>query len=776
MALKTQNIILRITLWLFMMSSPVFSAYSQDKPIKNLSYDTFCNNAEKVYLLTHSQHLVSGQKLIYTGLVMQAVSQKPSAVSKVLYLELRNTVNATIMRWQSPVQNACFQGSVELPDTLSAGIYVLKAYTNWMANHHPAFVFSTRLLIHPVSEDFPGALSWPLLMPDQQEPFTITLEGSGLWTGRDNQIGVKANDPVLCGESIQVVDDQGFVVTSFKTDEWGYGSFGINPTAGQTYHLKPAGKVNNAVNFQLPQPVNQGVRLSVKDTVNGFFVEVTPLNTSRDLTCLISSHGQAIQTKPILNSTAFLLDNRELPHGILAVEVFDETDKLVAARLILNKADRLPIDTVSVGPDFITWKDTQFSSEQPGTVAAMVTLAEPKNSELARPNIEEYLFFHSELMDGINLPTGEMLNPDRILKSTPYETYFWSRLREHTMTLYRESRTAVISGRISFGESSQSLANQTIYLSSVDTSLAFKYAITDAEGCFTFILDKPWHNRRLIVQTDPVVESDAEVFWHFNLPHEKEVDMLTVPFAVTDDLMTAMKAKSDLHLINTIFKTNQLNNDTLPLSVPIPQWQLFHETPNITVKPVDFEDLDDFSQIAANILPTVRFNKTRKRIDFSIFSPEIKDWLAKSVVFLNGIPFRDLDYIASLGSKDIERIEVFNIPVLYGDLTLSGIMAIYTHRGHIPKSYLEKHTQVKMIEFNPWSVQVSDQPVSANGDQVPDLREVIFFQAFGQMNAGLSIPRATFPEGLLYQIVVEGVSPEGMPISVSRVFNSQFTK
>lgn len=776
MALKTQNIIPRITLWLFMMSSPVFLAYSQDMPIKNLSYDTFCNNAEKVYLITHSQHLVSGQRLLYTGLVMQAASQKPSAVSKVLYLELRNTVNATIMRWQSPVQNACFQGSVELPDTLSAGIYLLKAYTNWMANHHPAFVYSTRLLIHPVSEDFPGALSWPLIMPAQQEPFTVTLEGSGLWAGMDNQIGVKANDPVLFGTLMQVVDDQGFVVTSFKTDEWGYGSFRVNPTAGHTYHLKPAGKVHNAVNFQLPQPVNRGVRLLVKDTVNGFFVEVIPLNTSRDLTCLISSHGQVIQTKPILNSTAFQLDSRELPHGILAVEVFDGTDRLVAAKLILNKADGLPIDTISVGPDFIAWKDERISSEQPGTVAAMVTLAEPKTAELARPTVEEYLCFHSELMDGINMPTGEMLNPDRVLKSTPYEAYFWSRLREHTMTLYRENRTAVISGRIRSGESSQSMANQTIYLSSVDTSLAFKYAITDAEGCFTFILDKPWHNRRLIVQTDPVMEFDGEVLWHFTLPHEKEVDMLTVPFAVSDELMTAMKAKSDLHLINTIFKINQLNNDTLPLSVPIPQWQLFHETPNITVKPVDFEDLDDFTEIAANILPTVRFNKTRKRIDFSIFSPEIKDWLAKSTIFLNGIPFRDLEYIASLGSKDIERIEVFNIPVLYGDLTFSGIMAIYTHRGHIPKSYLEKHTQVKMIEFNHGSVKVSEQPVSANSDRVPDLREVVFFQPFGLVNAGLSIPGATFPTDLLYQIVVEGVSHEGMPISVSRVFNSQITK
>ena len=776
MVLIKQSISLRITLWLFVLTVPFVEGFSQNLPIKNLSYNTFCNNAEKVYLLTHSQHLVSGQKLMYTGLVMQAGSQKPSTASKVLYLELRNAANAPIMKWQSPIENACVQGSVELPDTLSAGIYLLKAYTNWMANNHPAFQFSTRLLIHPVSENFPEVLSCPLLMSAYEEAFTITLEGNGLWSDIDNQIGVKANDLLLFGTSIQVVDGNGMVVTSFETDQRGYGTFLIRPSAGHTYHLKPKGKSREAINFELPQPVNHGVRLSVKDTVSGFYVKVTPLNTSAALTCLISSHGQAFQTKPIHNSTEFIINNRELPHGIVAVEVLDEVGKVVAARLIMNKQSLSKVDTDSVGSDLIFRKGTGLSVRKTGVVAALVTMAEPEMKDMTRPTIDQYLCFHSELMEGANLPTGEKLNVDLVLQATSYDTYFWSRNMTHPMTLYRENKSAVISGQIRSAESSQYLANQAIFLSSVDTLLAFKYALTDSAGRFTFILDKPWHNRRLMVQTDPGMDYKGEVIWHFYLPNQMDVDLTPVPYAVSDTLLKAMKAKSDLYLINTIFKTNQLNHDSLPLSVPIPLWQLFHEEPNITVKPVDFEDLDDFTQIAANILPTVRFNKNRRRIDFSIFSPEIKDWLANSTIFLNGIPFRDLDYIASLGSKDIERIEVFNIPVLYGDLTFSGIMAVYTHSGLIPKSYIENHTQVKMIEFNPWSVQVAEQPVSGNGDRVPDLREVVFFHPFGPVSSAFSIREEVFPEGSLYQVIVEGISHEGTPISVIRVLNSINTK
>jgi hypothetical protein len=49
------------------------------------------------------------------------------------------------------------------------------------------------------------------------------------------------------------------------------------------------------------------------------------------------------------------------------------------------------------------------------------------------------------------------------------------------------------------------------------------------------------------------------------------------------------------------------------------------------------------------------------------------------LIFLNGVPFFNLDYIAGLGSKDIERIEVRNSEFMYGDLYFNGILAIYTN-------------------------------------------------------------------------------------------------
>lgn len=656
------------------------------QPINNesIDYNCFASNAEKVYVTTPSQHLVSGQMLNYSAIVVNGATLQPSTQSKVLYLELTNAQNSKVLQWLSNFDHGTTQGSIALPDTLSEGIYTLKAYTAWMLNN--GYPFTMPLLIHPMASDYPVRLAMPVLESTDEPSST--------------------HQPAV--ELVVTEDEKQFTIST-------------------------------AANGSLPL---------------GYSIQV-------------SHRGHVVEKQNITNTKVTVgIDKTLLPEGILAIEIIDNQGNVDNAQLIYHRLQpAISIEMSDQNNQSIHWQSSDKQDITGSIITSSITKTDDAIKSIAIPDIAEYLNFQSEIICK-GYCRGSVKDAAAILRQTPYEHYLWNRTTPKVMTYKRESLGNSINGRITAGEN-QPLADAIIYLSAPDTTIAFKYAITDAEGNFSFVLDKSWLNRKLLVQLNPALPQPEGIKWSFTQTTLQALATPSVTKIIDDTITQSLKEWGDIQLINNIFDTNNPSVDSTQTITPIPMYQIFTQKPSFLVKPADFEDLPDFEQIALNIVPMVRFNNRKTGFELSIFSTMLQQWLTNCTLFLNGVPFNDLQYISTLNSKDIKQIEVFNTPILYGDLMFNGILAVQTHKGRIPASYIKDRAMVMQINLTPPVISGNGEPAKQSGQHQPDFRQVISFQPFNTQTTNGKQMIEFSPSQLAgqYTWLLQGITSTGIPFS-----------
>ncbi|RYG15174.1 MAG: carboxypeptidase regulatory-like domain-containing protein, partial [Chitinophagaceae bacterium] len=72
----------------------------------------------------------------------------PSPLSKIVYVEMYNSVDSLVQTVKLPVKNSVAYGHIPLPmNTYKQGNYYVRAYTLWMLNFDPDYFFSKNILI-----------------------------------------------------------------------------------------------------------------------------------------------------------------------------------------------------------------------------------------------------------------------------------------------------------------------------------------------------------------------------------------------------------------------------------------------------------------------------------------------------------------------------------------------------------------------------------------------------------------------------------------------------
>ena len=92
---------------------------------------------EEIYIQTDRDEYISGEDFWFNVYSFDRQSFKPSGVSKIAYVELLNKENRPIIQKKIWLDGGFGPGQITLPDTLSTGIYTLRAYTSWMKNFLP---------------------------------------------------------------------------------------------------------------------------------------------------------------------------------------------------------------------------------------------------------------------------------------------------------------------------------------------------------------------------------------------------------------------------------------------------------------------------------------------------------------------------------------------------------------------------------------------------------------------------------------------------------------
>lgn len=316
----------------------------------------------------------------------------------------------------------------------------------------------------------------------------------------------------------------------------------------------------------------------------------------------------------------------------------------------------------------------------------------------------------------------------------------------------------VIDGFASNPENGTPFKNADILLTVPDSIAWINYVKSDSKGHFHFQLKNYYGKIPLVVQG-----VDAEKKQLVKIQLDKidtipsalpSMEYLPVPVEIQKKFDIAMDATT----LRKIFGMREI--DLKEQSYTKKHDYSFYGVPTEIVRPSQFLDLPDFTEISRELLPGVKFRAFNRIPTLQILNPVTLNYFNDPpLVTLDGVPVHDLNIIKNMGSKDIERIEICRKERYYGDLTFPGVVAIYATKPDLKRL----GESIDLIKSEIETIQ-PDASVSFNESQKPnepDLRRVFLWNPNLKMADKVKIEFTTSDLKGEYQLVMRLKSKDG---------------
>jgi hypothetical protein len=184
----------------------------------------------------------------------------------------------------------------------------------------------------------------------------------------------------------------------------------------------------------------------------------------------------------------------------------------------------------------------------------------------------------------------------------------------------------------------------------------------------------------------------------------------------------------------------------------------------------DFIDLPNMEEICRELLPGVQLKVGNNQYDFNIFDVRTRTFLPdEPKLFVDGVLVFDKEKVANLPPENIEKIETVNRRTFYGDFRFDGVISIFTNLGNVYESMIPPEAlKTKLFFYN----QPDGFPIAEYEEEekrIPDLRSLIYWNPdikFDE-NGNLTLAYNHSDELGTYEIIVEGITTEGIPFSHS---------
>lgn len=315
-----------------------------------------------------------------------------------------------------------------------------------------------------------------------------------------------------------------------------------------------------------------------------------------------------------------------------------------------------------------------------------------------------------------------------------------------------------ISGKVTDKLNNHILKDTKILLSYPDSFAVMRYAIPDGNGNFLFALDRTFDNNKLFLNAfsnkasvDYNIELENKIYFDSNADQNK--------FVLNENLIKYFYQCKKIAVINKVFLgSNHENHKPFPSDNCIN----FYGEPNYIVELADYTELDDFMDISKNLLTAVKFKKKKDKYSISLTDVYLQQsWGTNCLVLLNNVPFFDLNYIATLGSKQIDRIEVLEKHIAYGEAEFFGIVAIFTK----DKALIQNGRSVSIdnkVELPEINTKYESKEVDS---KIPDFRQNLMWNPniVLEKNKATTIEFYTSELKTSYIVDIEGVSSNGIP-------------
>jgi hypothetical protein len=426
---------------------------------------------EKIFIHTNQQAYSSGETIWYKAYAM--AYGKPSALSKIVYVQLSDTAGNIIAHNKLPLINGKAHGNIDIGQKIKSGWYALTSFTSWMMNFGPQSYY--RQLVFIVN---PGE---PLASPEKKEAPTNSFhvnfypEGGDLVEGNLTKVAFKAySDNGLPVKVDGIVKDQSNkTVAAITTMHDGMGEFTMEPLPGNIYTAMVRFPNGSRQEVKLPGTNKTGMLLQTSQSLNAIELKLAFSGPAEEFTnCVLAASqnsGQVI-TYPlqlVKGVNLFELKKEIFTTGILRLTLFDHDGLPRAERILfINNHDLqtpvLKTDTLSVSPgghnSFSVLLRDKERRPVKGNFSVAVTDADAFEEGGASQNIFSGLLLSPELQGEVHDPgyyfkdqADSLANQlDLVMLTNGWRHFSWQKIlsNENTVLNHPVEQSQYIAGKV----------------------------------------------------------------------------------------------------------------------------------------------------------------------------------------------------------------------------------------------------------------------------------------------------------------------------------------
>ena len=751
----------------------------------------------------------TGDRLWMSTYLLDATSHQRAGGETAMRVDLLTSTGKLVQHQWVRTVDGRGQGSFRLSDTLTTGMYRLRAYTDEDdRQRRPAFERSVSIY-NLLRNSLPASND----SVSQQLDIQILPEGGRWISGLPARMGVKIVQPNGHGlpAAGRIIDNVGIEVARFQTNQQGMTSVLMEPKPERTYYAEVTYN-NQLQHIPLPKPENEGLLLSADAISDTTRLALTIMSSNRaafdSVYILIQQRGQIVDQRKIFLQNG--LAKISLPMigwlpGLAQVTLYDVTAKPQAERLFFvpefiapvrvalkfNKNKYQPREEVILS---VNLKDN--GSNVSAALSAAITDARKVPDDTADATLQAHLLLTGELRGYVENPNQYVMNHSAETRKFLDDLLLTQGWRRVSGTPPADSLGGVSFGGRILNSKNQPIPGAQIVVASTGRGQSFvNSTAADDQGRFrmaglaiadtaTLMVQIAGRNSRKISAKEAfLVEERPGKLWEFsNMTAMPKSPLLE---AQLEEAWTRQKANADFYRDKT---AKQLNEVTV-------RAQKFNERPddiqmrslhNHTDATIIFNEK---SPNYPNVYEMIQGRFAGVTVLRTVAAPEsptappgylVSVRGGRQPLFLmDGLPIEDPDgtVLMNFNPGDIERVELLKnagTAGMYGVRGANGVIAFYSKSARSMQAGMKPNEGMQPIQFIGYpSVQREfyvpryDARETASTISGPiDNRDVLYWkpmiQADSQGNSQLRFPLSDVVQTL--RVVIQGITADGRPV------------
>jgi len=379
---------------------------------------------EKIYLQTDRPYYVMGDRIFFRAFLLNASTNRPSEISRYVYVELINSKREIVLRQQIRIDdNYMFYGALSLPETMAQGNYQIRAYTRYMENMgeksfytRPVFIADPSAIKTEIGTDTKSLNTQKNNPPSSQQSPEVNFypEGGNLIAGQPNRIAFKALLPNGRAAEIEgsLYNSNNEKLTDFSTVHEGMGSFTLQPEAGKKYYARYTFQ-GQSFKSDLPPANNNTCSLQASWENDSLSIRITKPAGMPDekLYLLIVCGGVPTYLEQWNNREKLVLQKNKFKSGVSHLMLLTSAFQPISERLVFVNQDETKLDVQTDKAAYHTRERVELDIRLPepanDTIPSSFAVSVLDNRDIqpdTTTNIVAEILLVSELEGRINHP------------------------------------------------------------------------------------------------------------------------------------------------------------------------------------------------------------------------------------------------------------------------------------------------------------------------------------------------------------------------------------